>query len=512
MLAAPCSSSLRTAEPSSERIARAFIAAAGNAGADAVELDADRYDADLVSVARRNSLHPVARVALADDVRFATSAGVGTFHVSFASLQNSTLTRALADAATCIIVSGAPVRDADLARLADAGAQVILLFSHDALTKHYQVSSAVTRTCDNILSGCDLAESAAPLTAGGVLVAAFGVSLVRQCLAVEGGAGQGQADRFLSQEDFRTMVQDIRTAERILGRRHAAAPPRSGHSLAAGRTLRRGGLISREHFQPAAGMKGRIAKIAVGNGHAVFASELAATITVAVDFTDAPKMHPEAVELLLSRIGRARTVDHTCAITTGREVEDVRRALVRCKTNIHRLEESWLAGLLSLAAESRADVVVWVPAQNVLTDPELLDRMVIQHVRSGADYTLCSDLPRGLSPRLVSVGALRRISAFTGGADTATVHKLLSNHKIFRVQETIVESSQCRPDLDLTWHSNKKALFDRIVQTGSESASELIARTSHLQDTTRRPSESEACEPFCSYSFLTTGGGLSATM
>ena len=111
----------------------------------------------------------------------------------------------------------------------------------------------------------------------------------------------------------------------------------------------------------------------------------------------------------------------------------------------------------------------------------------------------------------MSVGALRRISAFTGGADAATVHKLLSNHRIFRVQETIVESSQCRPDLDLTWHSNKKALFDRIVQTGSESASELIARTSHLQDTTRRPSESEAREPFCTYSFLTTGGALSTT-
>ena len=308
------------------------------------------------------------------------------------------------------------------------------------------------------------------------------------------------------------MVQDIRTAERILGRRHAAAPPRSGRSLVAERTLRRGGLISREHFEPAAGMEGKIAKIGVGKGYAFLASELAATIAVAVDVTNAPKMQPEAVELLLSRIGRARTVDHTCAITTGREAEDVRRALARRKANIHRLEESWLGGLLSVASENRADVVVWVPAQNVLTDPELLDRMVIQHVRSGADYTLCSDLPRGVSPRLVSVAALRRISAFAGDADAATVHKLLSNHKIFRVQETIVESSQCRPDLDLTWHRNKRALFARIVQTGSESASELIARTSRLQDATRRPSASEAREPFCSYSFLTTGGGLSTTM
>jgi spore coat polysaccharide biosynthesis protein SpsF (cytidylyltransferase family) len=512
VLAAPGYGGSWPAGPSPERIARAFIAAAGNAGADAVELDAHRYNQGIVAEARERSLRPVARAALAGDVFSAANAGVETFHAGLADLDDHALVRALADAATCIIISGVPGCDEALAIFADAGAQVIPLYSHNQLTKCRQAASGGACPRNDVVRGCDLAESAIPAI-GGVLVAAFGVSLVRQHLAVERRTGPDGADRFLSQKDFRKMVQDIRAAERILARPEAAEPLPHGRALVAERTLPRGELIRRDHFEAAADVEGKIAKITVGKGHAVLVSELAATIALAIDFTAAPEMQREAVELLLTRTGRARTVDCTRAITTGHEAGGVCEALARFKTDTHQLDGSWLGGVLAIAARARADVVVRVPAQNVLTDPELLDRMVIQHVRSGADYTLCSDLPRGISPGVMSAAALRRISSFTGGAaDAATVHKLLSNQKVFRVQETIVESSLRRPGLDLIWHSSKQGLFDRIVETGSESVSQLIARASSIRAASQRPSESEARGPLCTYSFLTTGGGLSSTM
>jgi len=490
----------------SEQIVRTFIAAAAKAGADAVELAPDHCTHSLVTCARQHGLHAVARVAAADDVSSAAQAGIKTFHVDSIHLDDVRLRRRVAEAASCVIVSD-PAGHAGFAQMKNSGVQVLPLHPHGALAGRLQSPSAGARLGgDNELFGCELGTAALPASAGGVLIAASGAALVRQYLALDRYFGGKDTPHSLSQRDFREMVLSIRAAEKMLRPRPVAAARGGEPSLVAERNIHRGQILEPGHFEPAAGVEGKVAKTAVGKGYTIVASELVATVMVAIDFTTAPQVEARPLELLLSRLARAQTVDKTCAIVTGSESEEVHTMLTDRGVGLCRLRESWLAGVLELADKNEADLVVWLPAENVLADPDLLDRMVVQHVRSAADYTLCSDLPRGISPRLISAAALRRIAAFAGAdADASTVHKLLSNHRVFRVQETTIESAQRKPNLDLTWHKRKQHLFERIVQTGAENAAELIERVSDLYGEDCRMSESEAREPLCAYSFVTHG-------
>ena len=494
-----------------DRIARAFIIAAAKAGADALELDARHCTHKLVECARRHGLHTVARISEHDGIRRASDAGIKTFHVHAADIGDS-VRPALTRAASCVIVSGPPNASDELEKLKGSGVEVLPLHSHDKLLKRLRGPSAMTEfPAGADLFGCDLSPGAAPASVGGVLVAAFGASLVRQRLAVARYFGGDGAPAFLSQKDFREMVRNIRAAERILRRPPADTPQPGSLSMLTRRKTGRGVFTAPDNINT---NRTQVhPPTADGKRYAVVASELVTTVVVAIDLAAGPEVDTAAMDLLLTRLRRARAADRICAILSGSEPEEICDALTERAVEMHRLEESWLAGIVALADKSGADIVAWLPVENVLVDPDLLDQMVIQHVKSGADCTLCSHLPRGLSSKLISKAALQRIAAFTSGsADAPTVHKLLGNHKVFRVEEAAVENSPGEPDLDLTWHPTKKGLFDRTVQTGAESAAELIERFSELRGKEIGPSESEARYPLSSCSFITHGSDTTVTL
>ena len=492
-----------------ERVARAFVVAAAKAGADAVELPAGCCTPDAAALAARHGLRVVAAVTSAADVAAGAAANADAFRLDSSAQPDAALLEALASAGRQVLVSSAPggpnPHAHDIAaRLAELGAAAILLHPHETLVARLQAaiglpqeSFAQDGAVDAALFGCDAAAGDMPLAVDAVIAAASGVALVRRHLAIARYFGQEDSARHLSLREFREMVASLRAAERIIGR--TPAPARARDRLAADPRDRMARLAARE------------TQTIAGPATAIVASELVATVAAVVDLTQSPDLPLPALQLLLGRLRGARTVDRLCALATGREAARLREALAAAGIDCRDAGESWLADVLAIAERASADALAWVPGRSVLADPSLLDRMTVQHVKSSADLTRCSEAPRGLAATVISVGALRRIAAFTGGAaDAQTVLKLLANRRVFRVQETTLDEHMRRPDVDLTWRMQTDGLIRKLARTGTEPAAELVERYS-LLGADAASSESVFGEPFSTCITVTHGENHTST-
>lgn len=483
----------------SERIARAFIIAAAKAGVDAVECPAGRHMVQQASFAAEHGLHTVIHVASADDARAAIDAGLQAIHADLACADDS-LANALRSA-DLLLLSNPSAQPDILNSLRESCPRILALYSPLDMVRRLQRSMAgqPDNSADCQPFGFEAAAGLPiPAAITGVMAAASGASVVRQFMALARYFGREDAAHFLSMKDFRELVQNLRAAERIAMK----LPEQTQRSAAQGRTRTRpvAGRPARDRLSPRDTAQAGI----------VIASEIIAKVAAIIDLS---AFAPDAAgfELQLARLRSARSIDCIVALAGEASAPLLEKLQVeklqpeKLQVETHPARENWLGGMLACANRYSADVIVWLPAENVLIDHALLDRMIIQHVKSEADCTLCSDLPAGLAARLVSTAALRRIATFTGGsADAQTVAQLLANRRAFRVQEMIVESNLRRPELDLTW----RPLVQGIVQTGTESAAELIERFSQLAP----PSESIAREPYCTFSVVTHGDSTTSTV
>lgn len=120
----------------------------------------------------------------------------------------------------------------------------------------------------------------------------------------------------------------------------------------------------------------------------------------------------------LERISRARRLDGIVLATSTDASDDplaeaVEREgyLVR-RGSLHDV----LARFLAVADEFEPEDIVRLTGDNVLTDPDVIDRVVEEHLDRGADYssnTMPRTYPRGLDVEVVRAGALREV-AFLG--------------------------------------------------------------------------------------------------
>ena len=68
-----------------------------------------------------------------------------------------------------------------------------------------------------------------------------------------------------------------------------------------------------------------------------------------------------------------------------------------------------MARFLGAADREKADIIVRVTGDNILVDPEYLDKAVKYHIRERADYTSIQGLPSGVKCEVMSVSALEKI-------------------------------------------------------------------------------------------------------
>src|SRR5436309_10371157 len=100
---------------------------------------------------------------------------------------------------------------------------------------------------------------------------------------------------------------------------------------------------------------------------------------------------------LVERISKARTLDNIVVATTTnpRDNAIIEECERRGIPNFRGSEEDVLGRYVSAARACDADIVVRVTADNPLTDPDSIDRVVDALIASRADYALETDLPVG---------------------------------------------------------------------------------------------------------------------
>jgi len=156
---------------------------------------------------------------------------------------------------------------------------------------------------------------------------------------------------------------------------------------------------------------------------------------------------------IIERLKLARVPRKIVLATTEHESDNALADIaVRYDIPCFRGSESDLLDRLWRAAETHdIDVVVNASGDNPLIEPEYVDNAVKFHLRSGADYTSCTDLPIGAYVYVVNRGALEKVCRLKETDDVEIWGVYFTESGIFRCERMRVRDPYvCRSDIRLT--------------------------------------------------------------
>ncbi len=116
-----------------------------------------------------------------------------------------------------------------------------------------------------------------------------------------------------------------------------------------------------------------------------------------------------ALAHLFARLKQATRVDHIVLCTTNDDADDPLANLARKNgVDVHRGEtEDVLARMLGAIGASEVDVILRVTGDDILIDPDYVDRAVDHHLHINAEYTDMKQLPGGTEVEVFDVELLR---------------------------------------------------------------------------------------------------------
>ncbi len=122
------------------------------------------------------------------------------------------------------------------------------------------------------------------------------------------------------------------------------------------------------------------------------------------------------IERMIARVRRARALDAIWLATTAKTTDDPLATLCdRLGVPVHRGDEhDVLARFLGAARAAEADIVVRLTADCPMSDPALIDEIVADYGKGGADYVsnvLVRTYPDGLDVEVFSCAALEDAAA-----------------------------------------------------------------------------------------------------
>ena len=167
-----------------------------------------------------------------------------------------------------------------------------------------------------------------------------------------------------------------------------------------------------------------------------------------------PIMGKPMLEHLMSRLKLSREIDDIILATTNNERDkDVIKLVERCGVKWFTGDEKdVLDRIVRAAEEAKADVVVRVTADNPLTDPVTIDRMIRQHKIAKADYTWTEGMPVGIAAEVVSFDALKKAHSLAKKPyDREHVTTFIKENKeLFKIQYLTSSREFFRPEYRLT--------------------------------------------------------------
>jgi N,N'-diacetyllegionaminate synthase len=188
-----------------------------------------------------------------------------------------------------------------------------------------------------------------------------------------------------------------------------------------------------------------------------------------------------AIEHLIERVKRAKAPS-AVVLCTSTHPDDVVLVEVAEKMGIKWFrgsEDDVMLRFLDAASREAADLVVRITGDDLLIDPDFLDRTVAYHLEKNADYTSCSGLPKGMETEVVSVSALKKAHEL---AEDPSFSEYMTHYlrrpDIFRVSDMPVEE-RYRRSFRLTLDMEEdyrllQMLFDHLYRPGKVMTTEEI--------------------------------------
>ena len=123
------------------------------------------------------------------------------------------------------------------------------------------------------------------------------------------------------------------------------------------------------------------------------------------------------------------------------------------RIEIFRGSENDVMSRFILAAEKyNAENIVRVTGDNPLTDPEVIDFLVKQHIKNKMEYTVCNSTPPGTRSEVIDLKMLKKCHGFLQDPDSSEYMTwMLNRPNIFKTLEINYPNKKLnRPDLRLT--------------------------------------------------------------
>lgn len=118
------------------------------------------------------------------------------------------------------------------------------------------------------------------------------------------------------------------------------------------------------------------------------------------------------------------------------------------------------------------DFIVTADGDDILCDPNLIDRVCESHLQSGADFIQCKGFPIGTYPYGVSVKALRKVCEIKNERDTEGWGRYFTQTGLFRTEILLPAEekvARCHARFTLDYEEDYlflKAVFERLFIPG----------------------------------------------
>ena len=158
------------------------------------------------------------------------------------------------------------------------------------------------------------------------------------------------------------------------------------------------------------------------------------------------------IEHLIGRMKMAKLPD-MIVLATSTHPDDAILTKIAEKNGIKAFQGSEADKLKRYLAASKKfgfDHMIDVSADNIFSDPDLVDKMIEEFRRYDPDVIFCRGLPLGVSPIGLKISAVEKVCQMKDEKDTEAYGPYFFDSNIFSVHYLEAKPSVCRPDIRLT--------------------------------------------------------------
>lgn len=161
----------------------------------------------------------------------------------------------------------------------------------------------------------------------------------------------------------------------------------------------------------------------------------------------------ETIRHLIDRAKQAK-IPNQVVLCTSTHPDDQVLIQIAKEENIGYIagsEKDVMARFIQAAEIYKADIVVRITGDDILTDPVILDDMICFFKKSNADYVWAEGLPKGVESEIIAVEALKRAHKLAEDPEwTEYMTWYLKNPDYFHIEKYPLPSNYYHPEIRLT--------------------------------------------------------------